>query len=347
MYSQTSGSQPWAVGPVQLSGTVDVYANYTPNHPGSRTLPYRNFDIRTNSLNLNMAELNLTMAPEPVGFTLTLGAGRAWDLFNFADTANGFDNLRYVPQAYMSYKSAKLKGLQVDIGKFFTSAGAELTETYLGWNYSRSLAYANGPYYHFGVRATMPVTNNFTAGVQLVNGWNNVEDNNSGKTVGVTTALTFDKFSWFNTYYGGSETSAVNSGFRHFYDTVVTYNPTEKVNFYALFDYGTEKRSTGFGSHDWITVGGAARFQLTDKIAISPRAEYYYDKDGFITGTTQKLKEFTITGEYKFVDGFLSRLEYRRDWSDRPVFERGMTTNATKNQDTVVLGLVMYFPMKK
>lgn len=32
----------------------------------------------------------------------------------------------------------------MDFGKFYTSAGAELTETHLNWNYSRSLIYANG-----------------------------------------------------------------------------------------------------------------------------------------------------------------------------------------------------------
>lgn len=339
--------QPWAIGPVQFSGTIDGYFNYTPNHPGSRNILYRNFDVRANSFSLNMAEFNLEMPAEPIGFKVSLGAGRAWDLFNFADTANGFDNMRYIPQAYISYKPEKLKGFQMDFGKFYTSAGAELTETYLGWNYSRALMYANGPYYHFGLRATMPVTSYFTAGFQLVNGWNNVEDNNSGKTVGVTGALTLGKFAWFNNYYAGPETSAVNNGFRNFYDTVVTFSPTDKISMYGELDYGTEKNMSGFGSYDWITFGGAARFQLTKNIAISPRAEYYYDKDGFITGTPQKIKEFTITGEYKFVDGFLSRLEYRRDWSDQPVFERGLVTGATKNQDTFVLGLVAYFPMKK
>ena len=60
------------------------------------------------------------MAPEPLGFKLSLGAGRAFDLFNFADTANGFDNLRYIPQAYISYKPAAAKGFQLDFGKFYT-----------------------------------------------------------------------------------------------------------------------------------------------------------------------------------------------------------------------------------
>jgi hypothetical protein len=344
--SAPTGSYPWAIGPVQFSGTLDGYYNYTPNHPASRNVLYRNFDVKANSFSLNMAELNIEMAPEPLGFKVTLGAGRAWDLFNFADTANGFDNMRYIPQAYVSYKPAKAKGFQVDFGKFYTSAGAELTETYLAWNYSRALVYANGPYYHFGVRTTMPVGPYFTAGFQLVNGWNNVEDNNSGKTIGVTTGINFGKFAWNNTYYAGPETSAVNNGFRNFNSSVVNINPSDKINSYVQLDYGTEKISAG-GSYDWIAVAGAVKFQVTPKFAISPRAEYYYDKDGFITGTSQKLKEFTITGEYKFIDNFFTRIEYRRDWSNQPVFERGTLLGATKNQDTFVVGLVAFFTPPK
>ena len=347
-----SAPAPWAIGPVQLSGTIDGYYNYTPNHPASRTILYRNFDYKANAFSLNMAEFSLDMAAEPIGFKLSLGAGRAWDLFNFADTANGFDNMRYVPQAYISYKPQKLGGTQLDFGKFYTAAGAELTETFLAWNYSRALVYANGPYYHFGLRTTTPIGKNFTLGFQLVNGWNNVEDNNSGKTVGVTTGLNFGKFAWYNTYYGGPETpigqngNSTNTGFRHFNSSVVNINPSDKLNSYIQFDYGNE-RDPIVGSHDWIAVAAAAKFQITPKFAITPRAEYYYDKDGFITGVAQKLKEFTITGEYRFINNFFTRLEYRRDWSNQAVFERGQITGATKNQDTFVIGLVAYFPPPK
>ncbi len=342
--SAQTAPQPWAIGPVQLSGLVDTYYNYTPNHPDSRNILYRNFDVRANGFNLNMLEFNLDMPADPLGFRVTLGAGRAWDLFNFADTANGFDNLRYVPQAYVSYKPGALKGAQFDIGKFYTSAGAELTENNLTWNYSRSLMYANGPYYHFGFRSSIPIGAHFTTGFHLVNGWNNVDDNNSGKTIGIPVAVTFDKFSWFNTYYGGTETSSVNEGFRNFNSSVINFTPNSRITSYWQFDYGTEKVKIGGGSYDWIATGGAVQFKLTDKIAVTPRWEYYYDKDGFITGTSQKLKEFTITGEYRFVENFFTRLEYRRDWSNVPVFERGTVTGATKNQDTFVIGLVAYFP---
>jgi hypothetical protein len=50
--------------------------------------------------------------------------------------------------------------------------------------------YTNEPYYHMGLRINKAFSDQFTAGFQLVNGWNNVEDNNSGKTMGFTTAWT-------------------------------------------------------------------------------------------------------------------------------------------------------------
>ena len=61
--------------------------------------------------------------------------------------------------------------------------GAEPTETANNWNYSRSLLFAwAAPYYHVGVRATLPVTDTVSVSGFLVNGWNNAQDNNRGKT---------------------------------------------------------------------------------------------------------------------------------------------------------------------
>ena len=65
------------------------------------------------------------------------------------------------------------------------------------------------------------------------------------------------------------------------------------------------------------------------------------------TGVAQKVKEFTLTGEYKMVEGLLARLEYRRDWSDQPFFDRGNGLGNSKNQTTVVLGIVAFFGPKR
>ncbi len=47
-------------------------------------------------------------------------------------------------------------------------------------------------------------------------------------------------------------------------------------------------------------------------------AEYFSDRGGLFSGATQALKEVTGTYEYKFGEGFISRIEYRRDWSNHP-----------------------------
>jgi hypothetical protein len=351
MYGQAPAAQPPAPFGVNVSAIVDGYYNYTPNHPASKTLIYRNFDVRTNTLSLNMAKIALAHDADPIGFRIDFGFGRFADIFNFQDTANGFDTLKYIPQAYLSVKPASWHGVQIDFGKFYTSAGAELTETHLAANYSRSLIYTNGPYYHFGVRATMPLSKSFTAGVQLVNGWNNVEDTNSGKTLGLTTAWVMGKATWYNNYYVGPEdysgpgTATSQTGVRQFYDTVLAV-ATNKVNAYVNFDYGNQKVPNGTGeTNDWLVFGAAAQFKFTPKFSITPRWEYYYDKDGYILAPAapgQELKEITVTGEYKFTDNFLSRVEYRRDYSNVAIFERG-NGGLSKNQDTFVLGMVFSF----
>ena len=86
----------------------------------------------------------------------------------------------------------------------------------------------------------------------------------------------------------------------------------------------------------------AGRYQTTTHTALALRYENYNDRQGFITGTAQSLNSFTLTGEYKWVQGLLSRLEYRRDWSDQAYFERGFQGLA-KNQNTLTLGFVAYF----
>jgi hypothetical protein len=240
-----------------------------------------------------------------------------------------------------------MHGIQIDAGKFVTSAGAEVIETNANWNYSRSLLFAWAiPYYHLGLRATIPVTKTFSTGVQLVNGWNNVKDNNSGKTVGLVGNFTWKKVSWSNTYYSGPEKDHTNDGFRQLYDTTLLINPTDKLSAYFNFDYGTDK-NIGRGRQNWTGFAAAARYQLTNRFAIAPRAEIFDDMDGFSTGVKQTLKEVTVTGEMKIRNGLVSRLEFRRDNSDKPFFDRGADIAIAKAQTTVTLGVIAFFGPKK
>lgn len=335
----------WSIGSIDVSGLVDGYYGLNLNHPVSRTNQLRNFDVRANQFSLNMAKLTMEHSPAPLGFRFDFGFGRAFDLVHSSEI--GPEAFRYVEQAFMSYKPAVARGLQVDFGKFVTSAGAEVIETDGNWNYSRSLLFTLAiPYYHFGLRASMPLGRGFSAGAQLVNGWNNVEDANSGKTVGLTGAWGNSKLTWSHNYYTGTEATGPDAGRRQVYDTILLLTPTSHSAFYVNFDYGTD-RDLAAGSRRWTGVAGAARFAVNEWLAVAPRLEWFNDADGFSTGVAQKLKEFTLTTEFKMSQGLLSRLEYRRDWSDARFFDRGSTPATFTNQNTFVVGLVAYFGPKR
>jgi hypothetical protein len=54
------------------------------------------------------------------------------------------------------------------------------------------------------------------------------------------------------------------------------------------------------------------------------------------------VKEFTVTSEQKIGGKLLTRLEYRRDFSDQPFFT-SKTGSPKKSQDNITLGLVYIF----
>lgn len=358
---QPAGPPTWSAGPIDFSGLVDVYYSWNANHPqnlGSCNTPATcgnqlyNFNIQPNQFSLNMLKLSASHAPDPVGFQVDFGFGRAFDIIAAGDRAP--DIFRNIEQAYASFKPAKLHGFEVDFGKFVTSDGAEVIETPNNWNYSRSLLFAWAiPYYHFGLRTSFPIGKHFTGGVMLVNGWNNVEDNNTGKTVMFTGALTFKKFTWYNNYHTGPEHADTNKGWRSLYDTTLQLTPTSKVSAYINYDYGQDRSAfTPSTLSTWTGIAGALHFQATGKWSVTPRVEWFSDRDGFSTGTAQHVKEVTMTGEYKMLEGLLARLEYRYDWSDQPFFQRGAVIDEegpllSKHQTTMTLGLVAYFGPKR
>ncbi len=333
---------------LNFSGFVDGYGSYAPNDPASRLNYLRNFDTQANKFALNMAKFVVDHEANPVGFRVDVGGGRGLgSIFNFQDDINDFRGMRYVPQAYVTLKPASWKGVQVDFGKFFTSAGAELTETFLAWNYSRSFIYANGPYYHFGLRTSAPVTEKLTVGFQVVNGWNNVKDNNSGKTLGFTALYTEKKWSLGQNYYTGPEKTDTNKGWRNFSDTVLTVSPTDKYSTYVNFDYGHERNAfEGGAGAKWWAISNAHRYQFTDRWAGAVRLEHYNDSDGFITGSAKHLNNFTLTGEYAWAKWALARAEYRVDWSNVEAFEKGLG-GSSKTQPTFLVGMVVYFGPKR
>src|SRR5438270_6913240 len=339
------------LGPTTLSGFVDMYYGYNANQPVSRSSGFRSFDALSNQFALNLVELVVDKTPEVTnsrtGYHIALGYGQAINAVNGSDPGGlGFD--QYLKEAYFSYLAPVGKGLQVDFGKFVTPAGAEVIETKDNWNYSRGLLFSYAiPYYHFGIRAKYDFNDKYSLTGYVVNGSNNLVENNTGKTYGMSLGWNVTKkISVTQNYMAGPE-QASNSNWRQLWDTVITYSPTSRVSLMANSDYGRGDRLAGV-AHPvyWTGLAGYVKYAFNDKYAVATRYEYYDDHDGFTTGTAQNFNGVTGTFQRAIASHILTRLEFRRDMSNRPTFVRGNNQPAL-GQNTATAGLVFMFDTRE
>ena len=325
----------------EVGGLVDGYYLWNSN----KTSPmFHAFDATHNDFDLSMAEVWLAKSPamdSPIGYKVRLNFGHATSVFTPASDGD----YKYVEEAFGSYLAPVGKGLQIDFGKFVTSAGAEVIEAKDDWNYSRSLLFQNAiPYFHTGIRFTYSPSDKVTLMGGVVNGWNNTIDQNTGKTVMASITLKpTGALSIIENYIGGPEQAADNADWRNLSDTVVSYTVNPMVSLMANYDYGRD--TVANVSQTWQGIAGYAKIQATKMVAVIPRVEWYQDKNGFMTGTAQNLKDATLTLEIKPADNFMWRIEYRGDFSNKTPFVNSVGT-AQSSQNMLILGFLYSFSSK-
>ncbi|MGO9272326.1 MAG: outer membrane beta-barrel protein [Terriglobia bacterium] len=358
------------LGPLSITGFVDGNYGYNFEHPHDNAPSVlagnpntglsglRAFDSPYSQMSLNAVELILDKAPDGgnsrIGYHIALGAGNAMNVVGSTEPG-GLGYLQYVKEAYGSYLAPVGKGLQIDFGKFVTPNGAEVIESKDNWNYSRGLLFTYAiPFYHFGLRAKYAFSDKYSLTGYLVNGWNDIVDNNTGKTFGLSFGWNPNKkWAVTETYMAGPEEPNNNSNIRQLWDNVVTYSPTSKVSFILNTDYGRGDRFFTYTNPVWWSgVAGYVRYQLNDSYALSTRYEYYDDPYGYTTWLIasnspvgQHINEITETFERKIHGNFITRLEYRRDMTSRPTLFKG--TTPVNYQDTLAAGLIYTFDLKE
>ena len=363
---------------VSLNFMMDGYYGYNFNNPIGRVNRLRAYDVLSNAFSLNQANMILDDAPDVSknkrwGLRLDLQFGQASETLqgNGANEPRP-DVYRNIFQAYGTYIVPVGHGLTVDFGKFASSLGIEGNFTQDQINYSRSYWFDFLPFYHMGVRASYPITKEVTLNYWVTNGTQQTEPFNGFKDqfVGLTLQPNA-KLTWNVNYYLGQEHPDVTylanstnpalpteqgepflpiayapSGKLHILDSYANWQATSKLTLALEGDYVIERLYTN--SAPQVTWGGAgyARYQLNPRLSIGGRAEYLADR-GLFSGTTQALKETTVTLEQKIVDGMLLREEWRRDSSNQPYFYTGVLNLLKREQNTATVGVVWWFGPKK
>ena len=332
---------------ISFTGLLDTYFTYNTNSPpdGYNTLYYTNPNAR--GFGLNQAKIEIDASGDgPIGFRSDIWFGSGARLFRDGLEPGPLEDVLYLQQAYGYYQFSN--GAQLDVGLFGTIAGLEVAESHLNWNYTRGILWAwNEPFSHLGARLSMPMTDTFTSTVMLVNGFDNAWDQNTGKSYGLQGSFApNDGFNTTLTWINGPENWGTNEGWLKNLSWNAYKMLHERLEFMANLDY-IQANDPEFGSATSWGMGGYARGHVSDQVRIAYRFEFMDDTDARSTGFKQNLQENTFTLEVQPVKDdprFLTRIEYRRDWSDLPFFTCGSCASgmATK-QDTFTVGMMWVF----
>jgi len=379
-------SNPAAALGISIHGLVAVDYLYNINRPQSAPPFLRSFEDKNNSFILNLANLHFERASKDgVGFVADVDFGETANVVNnttfFGRTdstgtdipGNGTDFFD-VRQFYLTYTLPVGSGIALQAGRFVTLHGAEVIKTYknLNYNITNSLLFGFAiPFTHTGIMGTYAITDELSATLGVVNGWDSVVDNNDGKSVHGMLTYTPNpqvNLTLSGTYGPEQSTHAVTdpSGTplvihasrskRLMVTTLLTVKPTEALTLIVDHNYGNESdvvpRDGLLRTAQWHGAAGYIVYAFTEDLSGTLRAEIFDDMDGVRTlaagingfgpGNQATYWEITPTLSYKVMDGLFWRNEYRHDESDsKKVFPR--RTGFARGQDTIATELVYTF----
>lgn len=337
---------------IEMHGFVSTAWLWNFNKPDSGENQLRVFDFRHNAFRIDDVQVTLMKPVEEsgdVGFRFDLDVGS--NVPRVAQASGLFDDEDIdLRQAFVSWVAPLGSGLTVDAGKFVTHMGLEVIE---GWedynsNYSRAFEFGFAiPFTHTGVRLSYALDDKVSLMAMVANGWDNVDDNNDGKSFGgqLGWSPTENVGILFN-YIGGPEQDDKNGNWRHVFDIVFNIVPLPAalpgLSVSGALDHGTESRAAPDGGRArWNAVEGVLRYDVSESFYLALRGEWFKDNHGTRTGVVQKLKELTLTPTFLIGDHLAIRPELRVDRSNRRVFEK--RASLARSQTTAGINVVYGF----
>lgn len=329
------------------SGFVDTYYAYDFGRPRTFDRVFTTQAARHDEFNVNLAFVAATVTGERVRGRIALQAGTSVQA-NYAGEStigalSGPTLSRHIQEATAGARLAQ--SLWIDGGVYFSYIGWE------GWisrdnpTYTRSLVADYTPYYLSGVHLTwqprrgdgsVPVT----LQVHVMNGWQNVSENNHGKAVGLrvdwqvspAVALAYGNF------IGNEQPQGMPAATRIF-NQVMARGVSGRVSLQGQVDYGRE------AGHEWYGLVAIGRESVAATVALSLRLERYRDPHQVIvvTGTPVGLK---ADGASLGIDigrptSLVWRTEVRGLHATSPLFPSRGAPDASRSNLLVVTSLAL------
>jgi hypothetical protein len=174
-------------GGATLNYMLDGYYEYNFNRPPGGVNDVRAYDVLSNAFSINQADVIFALDPDVAakrryGVRLDLQFGQATETLQGNPVNEPRPEIyRNIFQAYGTYVVPIGRGLNIDVGKWASSLGAEGNYTKDQMNYTRSFYFYFLPFYHQGVRAQYHINDKLAVNYWLVNGTNQSEPTNQYK----------------------------------------------------------------------------------------------------------------------------------------------------------------------
>lgn len=316
LYSTKTFSQDVSSSEIKFSGYVEAYYSYDFNQPEDNLRPdfLYNFN-RHNEFSVNLAVLKVAYDTENIRANLALMGG-TYAQYNLANEPPWARILNEVSVGFKLHEK-----LWFDIGIMPSHIGFESWYGMDCWHLSRSIMADNSPYFLTGARLSYQISEKTDVQFWLANGWQNVQRTTGSQSIALGLGIDHRPTENLHIHYAnflGNESPHPIKLYRFF------------NNFYTQFiknlwgvtigaDFGIQESFVGEISQ-WYGVTASLRRQLTSKIFLAGRAEYYSDPNAVILNEGLKVSGLSANLDYNLASKALFRLEARQFISPEAAF---------------------------
>lgn len=324
----------------QFGGFIDSYYLYNRNLPKDTERNFTTQAVRNHEFNINLAYIDAKIEEKNYRGRIAFQWGTSVNA-NYASelTTEKYSNQNSVKNIQEAYTGFKIgRDTWVDMGIFFGNIGHESWISQNNVNYTRAFALDYVPYYSSGVRLTHQFTDKLSGQLQVLNGWQNITDNNKDKSFGSQIKYIFNSnlILTLNQFAGNEAPNNERKQIRLYQNTILEWILSDRISLVGQFDLGAQKSKQSFVYEPWLgaydpnlgdyreTKSNAYRqwyhgtfwasFKLTPEYRLSFRIERFYDPLQVMvnTGTRNGFMSngYTTTFDILTFDPGLLRFEY-------------------------------------
>src|SRR5207245_1422301 len=342
----------------KLSGFAEGSYAYSGRSVGDTTIVGRLYDRLQNRFMLNALAVVLDKPYDPAKFT----AGFHTEVLVGQDATviqsdGGTFNLGPqgdIPHLYVTLNvpTASGNGLQFKVGRIPTLLGLEVIETYANpnWSEGNQFIYVEN-FTATGLSVETKFNNYVDLQVRVINGWDQVSDNNSHKSLMGRVGLYPDALTSLGIVgFWGAEETGNNSANRYGVEGLL-WRKLGNAAVWVQGDYGTEQANAALPDPTedakWWALGGWVTYDFTSSLGLALRADYVNDENG-ARGTCNGLVGYPANAGQRFGSGTATR--NIRAWPSavvRPEVRYDRSTLAAfagkKDQLTLALGVAYLY----